>query len=100
MKFSNIDELQAWLTAVAINTATWGQDGAKTVEALWEELAAGETQLQAHPLQHPQPCRAGRRAARGRFLARQCGIRNAILVASLQFLFPSKEVTERQSCLP
>ena len=51
MRLDNIDELQAWLTAVHINTAAWGQNGAKSVEALWQEIAVGETQIQADPPQ-------------------------------------------------
>jgi hypothetical protein len=49
MKFSNIDELQAWLTAVDINIAAWGKNGAKSVEALWQEIVAGEAQIETEP---------------------------------------------------
>ena len=49
--WSTIDELREWLTAVHIPIHTWGKDGAKTVEALWQEVAAGETVLQSAPPQ-------------------------------------------------
>jgi hypothetical protein len=51
MRFSNIDELRRWLTAVPLDLSLWGKNGAKTVADLWQELVAGETQLQADPLQ-------------------------------------------------
>jgi hypothetical protein len=51
MRFDNIDELREWLTAVPINMAAWGRDGAKSVEALWQEIVLGETEIQADPPQ-------------------------------------------------
>ena len=49
MRFDNIEGLREWLMAVDINTAAWGKNGAKSVEALWQEIATGESQLQSDP---------------------------------------------------
>jgi hypothetical protein len=49
--WSGVEELRQWLTAVAIPTHTWGQNGTKTVATLWQELIAGETVLQTDPPQ-------------------------------------------------
>ncbi|MCB0086228.1 MAG: NUDIX hydrolase [Caldilineaceae bacterium] len=52
MNFAQFDDpsaLQRWLHARGIDTTNWGQGAAKTVDALWHELAAGEAQLQDDP---------------------------------------------------
>ena len=51
MVWSSLDELRHWLAAVPIDTTTWGQNGTKTVAALWQELLVGDTQLQTNPPQ-------------------------------------------------
>lgn len=49
--WSDSEELRAWLTAVHIPTTNWGQNGSKTVTALWQEIVSGETVLQTEPPQ-------------------------------------------------
>jgi ADP-ribose pyrophosphatase YjhB (NUDIX family) len=43
--FLNEQQLQAWLKAVGVNTALWGEGQAKTVGHLWVELDCGEAKL-------------------------------------------------------
>jgi ADP-ribose pyrophosphatase YjhB (NUDIX family) len=49
MTFTSVVQLEAWLKANGMDTALWGVGGAKSVQNLWSELIAGESQLQADP---------------------------------------------------
>lgn len=49
VKFSNVQELNRWLLSHGIDTAVWGQQGHKTVENLWKELATGDALMQENP---------------------------------------------------
>lgn len=47
--FATIPELKSWLTAHRIDITRWAAGGAKSVENLWSEIIAGETELQDDP---------------------------------------------------
>jgi hypothetical protein len=47
--FTSITQLNAWLALKQIDTALWGSGGAKSVENLWSELMAGDSELQDDP---------------------------------------------------
>lgn len=47
--FSTIAELKAWLRAQGIDFGEWGSNATKTVDHLWEEISAGETQITEEP---------------------------------------------------
>jgi ADP-ribose pyrophosphatase YjhB (NUDIX family) len=49
LTFEGIAELKAWLKAKGIDTTLWGSGQAKSVENLWAELVAGESQIQDDP---------------------------------------------------
>lgn len=42
-------DLATWLAALRIDTAAWGQGGAKQVADLWHEIARGESTLHTNP---------------------------------------------------
>lgn len=44
-QITTITELKAWLTSHGIDTTDWGCGVAKSVENLWSEIVAGETEL-------------------------------------------------------
>lgn len=47
--FTTITELNIWLTSKGVDTSGWGLGAAKSVENLWAEIVAGETELQDEP---------------------------------------------------
>jgi hypothetical protein len=47
--FNSPNSLEAWLRVKGIDTALWGQGGAKGVAQLWDELSQGEITLQDDP---------------------------------------------------
>jgi hypothetical protein len=49
LKLTTVHELKAWLSAHNIDVTAWGAGPAKSVENLWAELAAGESQLEDNP---------------------------------------------------
>lgn len=49
LNFNTIQHLKDWLIAKGIDQSQWGTDGTKTVENLWAEIVAGETELQDDP---------------------------------------------------
>lgn len=48
-QFTTITELKSWLTSYGIDTTRWGCGVAKSVENLWSEIVAGETELLEEP---------------------------------------------------
>lgn len=55
LTFATPQALAAWLQAQQIDTTTWGQNGAKTVEDLWRETQQAESALFAEaPLRRVQ----------------------------------------------
>lgn len=53
MERGDLSELEAWLEARGIDTSQWGRGAAKTVAALVEEVASGESHLHDSP---PRRC--------------------------------------------
>lgn len=48
-EFASAGDLRRWLARQGIDLAVWGRDDHKSVRHLWEEIARGETQIQADP---------------------------------------------------
>ena len=48
-QFENVQDLEVWLTENGIDTTTWGVQGTKSVQNLWDELVNGDAQLQLEP---------------------------------------------------
>jgi ADP-ribose pyrophosphatase YjhB (NUDIX family) len=49
LHFETIDQLKTWLASKGVDTSQWGVSGAKSVENLWAELVARETEIQDDP---------------------------------------------------
>ncbi len=49
LKITTAIELKSWLTTKGINWSHWGAGQAKSVEHLWAEIEAGESQLEDNP---------------------------------------------------
>lgn len=47
--FENIHQLHTWLTSKGLDMTHWGVGAFKSVENLWAELVAGESQIQDEP---------------------------------------------------
>jgi ADP-ribose pyrophosphatase YjhB (NUDIX family) len=47
--FENIHQLKNWLKLKGIDTTAWGMNNSKSVEDLWEEIVAGESEIHDSP---------------------------------------------------
>lgn len=49
IKFESINQLRKWLDKNEVSLGLWGQSETKSIESLWREICAGESQIQDNP---------------------------------------------------
>lgn len=52
LQFTGVSQLETWLRAYGVDMTCWGQQAAKTVADLWQEVQQGECQLMLDHVAH------------------------------------------------